>query len=166
MFDAGWGTDDVRLCHRTCTWGGSRSLSESLLVIRRFLDNNPTEVVIIIFEDYVRSPGKLRKILDQADLTRHVLPVKFWGSANHSWPTLTEMKTLGRLVVFSNAAVHGFPYTGVTMWNYVRENRYGNPSRNQKVIMYALHEKTCNGSFAKGSDFIIWLFFIFTVFEL
>ena len=66
-----------------------------------------------------------------------------YGDGFHDWPTLRDMRRLGRLVVFNNNGLSGFPYTESNMWHYVRENRYGSPGQNVKVeyIMSAVFTK-------------------------
>jgi hypothetical protein len=111
-----------------------------LIQIREFLDTNPREVVTIIFEDYLRNPTIMKRVFDQSRVSGHVLKSDHWGSRYREWPTLVEMRTLGRLVVFNNNGLEGFPYTVNNMWYYVRENRYGQPGLDTKVLG-GYHEK-------------------------
>jgi len=129
----GWGEEDVRLCHASCFWGGSTNLLDSLTEIRKFLDKNPREVITIIFEDYLRNPTILKRVFDQAGVSSYVLLEENWSDGINDWPTLRDMHRLGRLVVFNNNGLSGFPYTKYNMWHYVRENRYGNEGQNKKV---------------------------------
>ena len=101
--------------------------------IRKFLEKSPREVVTIIFEDYLKNPSILKKVFDQAALSSYVLSNEHWGSGTQDWPSLYDMRRLGRLVVFNNNGMEGFPYSPMNMWYYVRENRYGDPSKNTKV---------------------------------
>lgn len=140
---SGWGKAEVRLCHAVCFWGGSTDLLDTLIQIRDFLETNPREVITIIFEDYLRNPTILKRVFDQARVSNHVLRSEHWGTLFRDWPTLEEMRTLGRLVVFNNNGLQGFPYTVYNMWYYVRENRYGHPGQDTKVGQQS-------GLFSKG----------------
>lgn len=135
-FVPGWGEADIRLCHASCFWGGSTDLLDTLIKIRKFLESNKREVITIVFEDYLRNPVILKRVFDQAALSPHVLRKENWGDGFNDWPTLTDMRRLGRLVVFNNNGLNGFPYTEFNMWHYVRENRYGNAGLNKKVLHF------------------------------
>lgn len=125
----GWNGVNVRLCHVSCIWSGSSDLIYTLKEIREFLNRNPEEIVTIIFEDYLRNPRILRKVFDDADVSRFVFTSNYW-SEYEDWPTLSTMISLGRrLVVFSNVGLIGFPYAPRNMWNFVIESRYGNPGK-------------------------------------
>lgn len=62
-----------------------------------------------------------------------MLPNDEWGTRYKSWPTLTDMRKLGRLVVFNNNGINEFPYNRLDMWYDVRENRYGQKGLDTKV---------------------------------
>lgn len=132
-FSLGWGAAEVRLCHASCFWSGSSNLLDTLIEIRKFLENNRREVITIIFEDYLKNPTILKRVFDQARISLYVLLKDNYGDRFHDWPTLRDMRRLGRLVVFNNNGLSGFPYTESNMWRYVRENRYGSPGQNVKV---------------------------------
>ena len=91
------------------------------------------EVITIIFEDYLKNPTILKRVFDQAGISPYVLLKDSYGDGFLNWPTLRDMRRLGRLVVFNNNGLSGFPYTESNMWHYVRENRYGSPGQNVKV---------------------------------
>ncbi|XP_029207115.2 LOW QUALITY PROTEIN: PI-PLC X domain-containing protein At5g67130-like [Acropora millepora] len=128
----GWGERDVRLCHETCFWSGSTNLLDTLVEIRKFLETNKREVISIFFEDYLKNPSILKGVFDQARISPFVFDKENWGDGILNWPTLTEMRRLGRLVVFNNNGLKGFPYTEYNMWYYVRENRYGSDGQTRK----------------------------------
>ena len=91
------------------------------------------EVITIIFEDYLKNPTILKRVFDQAGISPYVLLKDSYGDGFLNWPTLRDMRRLGRLVVFNNNGLSGFPYTESNMWHYVRENHYGSPGQNVKV---------------------------------
>lgn len=105
----------------------------TLVEIRKFLESDIRVVITIIFEDYLKNPTILKNVFDQAGISPYVLLKDYWGDGFTDWPTLNDMRRLGRLVVFNNNGLHGFPYTEFNMWRYVRENRYGTPSRKKRV---------------------------------
>ena len=122
----------VRQCHGNCRYG-SLDLRRTLTDIRKFLDNNPKDVVTIIFEDNLKNAPVLAKVFKESGISHHVLNYKYWGNGAKNWPTLREMASLGRLVVFSNYATHKFPYSPYNMWKYVKESRYGSSGKKTNV---------------------------------
>ena len=129
----GWDDVDVRLCHSSCVWSGSSDLLYTLIEIRTFLEQNSHEVVTIIFEDYLRNPRVLKKVFDDADLSKFVLTSDYWRELD-DWPTLSDMILLGRrLVVFNNVGMTEFPYSAKNLWNFVIESRYGSVGKDMNV---------------------------------
>lgn len=106
---------------------------DTLIEIRKFLETNTREVITIFFEDYLRNPTILKRVFDKAEISPYVLLKENWGDGITEWPTLNDMRRLGRLVVFDNNGLSGFPYTEYNMWRYVRENRYGSSGQIEKV---------------------------------
>jgi hypothetical protein len=64
------GERDVWLCHTVCELGATRML-DSLEEIRKFLEANRGEVVILFVEDYV-PPAEIAKVFERAGLDRYV----------------------------------------------------------------------------------------------
>lgn len=84
------------LCHSLCTLG-SEPLSDGLSEIRRFLDRNRNEVVVLVIEDYV-SVADSQAAFKQSGLDRYVVTHR----AGATWPTLGQLvKSNRRLIVFS-----------------------------------------------------------------
>ncbi|CAA0814356.1 PLC-like phosphodiesterases superfamily protein [Striga hermonthica] len=120
--------DDVWLCH---SFDGScfnvtafQPAVNTLREIREFMETNPTEIVTIFIEDYVRSPQGLMTLFNVSGLSRYMFPISRMPRNGEDWPTVDDMISLNqRLVVFtSNEASEGVAYE----WNYVVENQYGN----------------------------------------
>ncbi len=126
---------DVYLCHEDCRAsqidrpGPLRRLEETLEEIRVFLEENPAEVVTLIFESYV---GDDRWRLSQAFRDSGTEPYLFfplappanWSVDADGWPTIQWMvETNKRLVVLSSES-GPFPY----QWDYTVETVYGNDS--------------------------------------
>ncbi|MDD3877106.1 MAG: phosphatidylinositol-specific phospholipase C domain-containing protein [Bacteroidales bacterium] len=76
---------------------GSEPLSNNLYEIKNFLDNNPNEIVTVIFETYT-TPVAIEQSLQQTGLFSYL----FVKNPMSAWPTLQEMiDSNKRLVVFS-----------------------------------------------------------------
>lgn len=106
------------LCHGLCVIG-HRPLREGLCDIGRFLDEDPTAVVSIIFESYV-PVADIEVAFREAQLLDdvHAQP------AGTPWPTLAEMIRAGRrLVVFSDRDGGARPWHH-DVWQWAQENPY------------------------------------------
>jgi hypothetical protein len=68
------GKRDVWLCHTACEIGATR-MADSLEEIRKFLDANRGEVVILFIEPYV-PPAKIAEVFERAGLDRYVVPLE------------------------------------------------------------------------------------------
>jgi hypothetical protein len=85
------------LCHGTCALG-RRLLADGLCEITKFLDENPNEVVSIIFESYVPAADVERAFIE-SELIERVRPQQ----AGAPWPTLRAMiEADQRVVVFTD----------------------------------------------------------------
>lgn len=89
-----------------------------------FLEANPSEIVTIIIEDYVRSPNGLNKVFDAAGLRKFWFPVSRMPKNGGEWPTVDDMVQQNqRLVVFTSKsakeASEGIAYE----WRYLVENQ-------------------------------------------
>jgi hypothetical protein len=80
------GEREVFLCHAVCELGATRMV-DALRELRRFLDRNPGEVVILFDEDYV-SEADLDRVYRQAGLLPRLVTLD----------GLEPLPTLGRLV--------------------------------------------------------------------
>ncbi|KAJ8453119.1 hypothetical protein Cgig2_008003 [Carnegiea gigantea] len=94
--------------------------------IQAFLAANPTEIITIFIEDYVRSPMGLTKIFKAAGLDKYMFPVSRMPKNGGDWPTVDDMVQKNqRLLVFtsvqSKEGSEGIAYN----WKYVLENQYG-----------------------------------------
>lgn len=87
------------LCHGFCTIGNSL-LADSLDVLRRFLEENPRELVVLILEQYVATASVVQA-LQAAGLDRYL----GYGhpGPTATWPTVGELIASGsRLMIFSD----------------------------------------------------------------
>lgn len=122
---------DIWLCH---SFGGVcynftafEPAINTLKEIEVFLSSNPTEIVTIFIEDYVRSNKGLTKVFTAAGLMKFWFPVSEMPKNGQDWPIVTYMIANNyRLLVFtsdrSKEASEGIAYD----WRYVVENQYGN----------------------------------------
>lgn len=91
--------DEILLCHSACILG-KRPLLEALLELRSFLEDNPAEVITIIFEDYITAE-QTAAVFHEAEL----LPLLYTHDHDAGWPTLGEMiRANNRLVVTAQSA--------------------------------------------------------------
>lgn len=103
------------LCHVFCGLG-SKPLSQGLAEVRGFLEAHPTEVMTLIFENYISDADMQQAFIDAGllppggDPAGSLLFVHPTGDSGAGWPTLREMIDAGkRLVVLSDTG-GGFPW--------------------------------------------------------
>jgi hypothetical protein len=90
----GKGERGMYLCHTFCELGGTL-LSEVLRELHAFVVANPSEVVVVINQDYVTPQDFVQAVRD-ADLEQYA----YRGPVTGKWPTLREMIDSGQRVVF------------------------------------------------------------------
>ncbi|XP_073012901.1 PI-PLC X domain-containing protein At5g67130-like [Typha latifolia] len=128
--------NDIWLCH---SFGGNcynftafQPAINVLKEIQNFLAANPSEVITIFIEDYVKSPMGLTKVFNAAGLRKYWFPVSRMPKNGGNWPLVSDMINKNqRLVVFtsksSKESTEGIAYE----WRYVVENQYGNDGMKQ-----------------------------------
>ncbi len=94
---------DVYLCHGFCELGAT-FLVDSLTDISDWLDQNPNEVIILFFEDYV-SPADTEDAFIQSGLIDYV----FTHEPGAAWPTLGQMIDADKRVVVLSERVGNAP---------------------------------------------------------
>jgi len=102
---------------------GNKPLSEDLEHIKTFLDENPNEIVTLIFESYV-SDSAVNNVMEQVDL----VPYCYSYTAAEGWPTLQELIDLNqRLIVMSdNVDSSVAPPWYHYMWDLAVETHFSN----------------------------------------
>ncbi|KAK8967243.1 PI-PLC X domain-containing protein [Platanthera guangdongensis] len=122
--------DDIWICH---SFGGNchnftafQPAIDVLREIQAFLEANPSEVITIFIEDYVKSIRGLTRIFTAAGLMKYWFPVSRMPKHGGDWPLLGDMIGKNqRLIVFTSKsakeASEGIAYE----WRYVVENQYG-----------------------------------------
>lgn len=100
---------------------GTEPLSEDLGEIKDFLDNNPNEVISIIFESHVTALD-IENELANAGLTNYL----YHQTLGEEWPTLQEMINADqRLVIFSESNDgSAFQTWYHYAWDYVFDTNY------------------------------------------
>ncbi|KAL2499846.1 PLC-like phosphodiesterases superfamily protein [Abeliophyllum distichum] len=121
---------DVWLCHSS---GGEchdytsfEPAIDTLKEIEAFLSANPSEIVTLILEDYVKAPNGLTKVFTDSGLMKYWFPLSKMPKNGQDWPLVSDMVANNqRLLVFtsiqSKEASEGIAY----QWNYMVENQYG-----------------------------------------
>jgi hypothetical protein len=84
---------DVYLCHNFCELGAVK-MSDEVDVIRRFLERNPNEVLLIVVQDELDAQ-ELDTVLRRGGLTRYLATI----DPDRSMPTLASLIASGRRVV-------------------------------------------------------------------
>jgi hypothetical protein len=93
------------LCHGFCEIG-AQPLVPVLSGIRDFLVENPGEVLVIVFEDYV-APEEVAQAFEESGLLRLV----YRGPVERPWPTLRQLIAKDeRVVVFAEKNAAGVPW--------------------------------------------------------
>ncbi|KAL8044233.1 hypothetical protein ABFX02_08G033600 [Erythranthe guttata] len=122
---------DIWLCH---SFGGQchdytkfEPAINALREIEAFLSKNPSEIVTLILEDYVKTTNGLTNVFTKAGLMKYWFPLSKMPKTNgQDWPLVSEMVANNqRLLVFtsvkSKESSEGIAY----QWNYMVENQYG-----------------------------------------
>lgn len=96
---------ELFLCHGFCELGAT-PLAEVLIEVREYLEKNPREVLVVVFEDYVPVSDLAESI--EANGLRNYAYDGPWGP---EWPTLGEMiDDGGRLVLLTENAEPDVPW--------------------------------------------------------
>ncbi|XP_008241483.1 PREDICTED: PI-PLC X domain-containing protein At5g67130 [Prunus mume] len=124
--------NDIWLCHsfrgQCFNFTAFQPAINTLTEVEAFLSQNPTEIVTIILEDYVKAPKGLTTLFTKAGLDKYWFPVSKMPRKGEDWPAVTEMvQENHRLLVFtsdgSKEALEGIAY----QWKYMVENESGDP---------------------------------------
>lgn len=111
----------VMFCHGPCALG-SQDLVEGLVEIRRFLDENPNEVLSFLMEIVGVSPREIEHAFDEACISRYCIEHK----PGEPWPTLRQMIDRGkRVVVLTDDKTGEVPWL-LPMWRILWDNDWSN----------------------------------------
>lgn len=99
------GQRGLYLCHGFCELG-AYELVPTLAEVRAFLLRHPSEVLLIVIEDYV-SPRELAEAFDESGLVDRV----YRGPGGPHWPSLRELVVSGHnVIVFLESGQGGVPW--------------------------------------------------------
>jgi hypothetical protein len=119
------GTPELYLCHTLCELG-AEPLDQELGVIRRFLQEHPSQVIVTVVEDYV-PPATIARAFEQAGL----LPYLAKFARNSPLPTLGALVARGqRLVVFAEKD-GGTPSWYMPAFSFIQDTPLGARRPNQ-----------------------------------
>ena len=114
----GEGEPGVFLCHRFCELGATE-ITAALRQVREFLVEQPSEVLVIVIEDYVL-PSAIVTALEESGLAAKV----YRGPPAGPFPTLREMIDSGRQVVVYTEHVGEARWFGVGYDEAIQETPY------------------------------------------
>ena len=118
----GEGERGMYLCHTFCELGAT-PLEPVLRDIHQFLATHPSEVVVIVNQDYV-TPDDFVGAVDDAGLT----PYAFTPPSGSRWPTLREMVDSGkRLVMLAENEAGAAPWYQLVYARLVEETPFNFP---------------------------------------
>lgn len=115
--------EDSFLCHMACGLGAS-ALTDSLADIRSFLEENPREVLFVVFQDEI-TPADTELAVQAAGLEpyiyTHEQAVSEQGTA---WPTLGEMIDADQRLVIMSENENPPPAWYQNVWDNTMETPY------------------------------------------
>ncbi|TKY70590.1 PI-PLC X domain-containing protein [Spatholobus suberectus] len=124
--------NDIWLCHsfrgQCFNFTAFQPAINTLREVEAFLTENPSEIVTIVIEDYVRTPKGLTNLFTNAGLDKYWFPVSDMPKTGEDWPTVTEMVQANRrLLVFTSDASKEAEEGVAYQWTYMVENESGDP---------------------------------------
>lgn len=113
------GTPEAYLCHTLCELGAD-PLNRELDVIKRFLEDHPDQILIVIVEDYV-APTTIEQAFEQTGLTRYVATL----DRAQPMPTLRELIERGRRLVVFAEEQGGTPAWYMPAFSFIQDTPLG-----------------------------------------
>ena len=108
----------LKLCHGTCL-GGSIDFENVMDTYYEFLNENPHEVIVFIFETHI-APERFGDAFENHPLGQLAYPT----SSSAPWPTLnTLIDNNQRLIMFSDTVENAPPYI-LDMWTHAVDVHY------------------------------------------
>lgn len=126
--------DVVYVTHNTSLKGvlGEEPLLGILENVKKFLDENPGEIVEFLAESAV-TPAQIAEVFDQAGLTSYL----YTHDAKKGWPTLGEMIDAGtRVVFFNDSQDTDRPAWQHYMWDFIVDTDYNITAESQFSCAY------------------------------
>lgn len=122
---------EIILCHRNewinkiiCGGKPAMKFDDALKVIQEFLASEPSEVITIFLENYVKNKQLVDQSLSTAGLDPYILAPEHWDPiSEQGWPTLDWMqKNNKRLIIFNSIEETKLTFY---QWEHVIENQWG-----------------------------------------
>jgi hypothetical protein len=113
------GKPEPYLCHTLCELG-AEPLDRELEVIRRFLEDHPDQVLIVIVEDYI-PPSTIERAFERAGLTRYVATL----DRREPSPTLRTLIASGRRLVVFAEEKGGSPAWYMPAFSFIQDTPLG-----------------------------------------
>ncbi|KAF9362642.1 hypothetical protein BGX34_005755 [Mortierella sp. NVP85] len=140
---------EIQLCHTSCSLLDGGTLTKALGQIKSFLDENPNEVITIIYENGDNlKPAVFKSVYAAAGVEKYSYA---HPAGNGAWPTLTQMISTGkRLVSFVDKGADAsvpwlmaeFSYVFETPYNILKDQPYPctiDRPKDQKRPLYVLN---------------------------
>ncbi|CAA6657347.1 unnamed protein product [Spirodela intermedia] len=89
---------------------------ETFREIEAFLAANPSEIITLILEDYVRAPNGLTRAFNDSGLLKYWFPAARMPRRGGDWPLVSDMIAANQRLESEGIAFQ---------WNYMVENQYG-----------------------------------------
>ena len=124
-------TKEVILCHRNawvnkiiCAGKPHMKMHEALVTLREFLEKNPSQIITIFLENYIKDRAIIDGSFKTAGLEEFILAPSQWDPVAHDgWPTIEWMqKNNKRLLIFNSIEKTELAYN---QWEHVIENQWG-----------------------------------------
>jgi len=121
--------DTIKICHGFCILG-SAAVADVLTLIARFLEENPREIVALLWETQVKTQegdiDRLKQLWQRQIQGSRLAPfLHVQQSPEEQWPTLEQMIEAGaRLVQFSDHKRPGDAAWDLHMWDYIVDTPY------------------------------------------
>ncbi|KAF8961690.1 hypothetical protein BGZ46_001305 [Entomortierella lignicola] len=116
-------TNDIELCHTSCSLLDAGPLSKVLAQIKTFMDTNPNEVITIFWENAGSLPAsQFDTVYTNAGLSSYLYTQT---AGNKTWPTLAEMISSGKRLVnyIDHGADSSVPWL-MNEYSYIFETPY------------------------------------------
>ncbi|KAL2905351.1 hypothetical protein RDABS01_004061 [Bienertia sinuspersici] len=131
---------DVWLCHsfkgKCHAYTAFEPAIDTLKEIEAFMASNPTEIVTLILEDYVKAPKGLSKVFKASGLMKYWFPVSKMPKNGQNWPLVKDMVAKNqRLVVFTSDKTKQRSEGIAYQWSYMGMEPGKCPKRKESSTM-------------------------------
>jgi hypothetical protein len=113
------GATELYLCHTLCELG-AEPLDQELTVIRTFLAQHPTQVLVVIVEDYV-PPQVIERAFERTRLLQYTATLR----RDEPLPTLGELISSGKRLVTFAEEKGGTPAWYMPAFSYIQDTPLG-----------------------------------------